>query len=685
MNKESRSRIFDEAVRIGEELLASAKTDKNGMSWKTMSIDYEKERSDPDYISWHEAEGIYTGVSGISLFFLELFKQNKNKKYLKAATEGMRWVVNQCRENPSEYYAFFTGRMGVPYVLLKLYEFTGDKDYLKKALEIAEPCEKFLESPMVVDDLINGTSGTLLGLLHLHAATGEKSLLDKADSFLRHLIDNAHRGPEGLYWDYSPKHIRGLCGFSHGAAGIGYVFLEAGRYLGNPALYQVAEEAFRYERYFFSEENYNWPDFRKGIWEPTDYADHKEAYLNGNTAFFSEPKYMNAWCHGAAGIGLARLRAYEILGDDLYSQEARIAALKTRATDILPEDITDDRMKLRSYTLCHGGGGNAEIFLEAYRVFGEEDYLAMAEKVADQAIEIKSIASYLSGFSFAGGLEDTSLFMGNAGIGYFYLKLLEPSKVPSILMPRVLSGPIDKQDLPEGSLLKSDRKEIRKRIIRKAFQRTGHLVDELLADATDKYFEQHSPNGICEEESFTNYIKNTVIPSLTGKDQALLEDVFTLESEKFYLAQAIDSSSFLNIRQVLHSERTAELLKDSDEEDLMQLALKLNPDVHIYYAGWNWNGESVADWSANLKAEKDNFPVLLKTDAHEKIIENHLSPFSYAVLEVFREAKPVQDAVLEITASFDSVNDAQKAQIKSSIIEQVQQALFAGFLITGED
>lgn len=687
MDNKTRNKIYNEAVRIGEELLSLVKRDKKGMSWETMTIDNTKEREDPEYIIWRNGESIYSGNAGIVLFFLELYKQTRNDNYLEAAVEGMRWVVHYCRENPSDNYAFFTGRMGVSYALLKMHELTHDSHYLERALDIAEPCELFLQNTNTVDDLINGTSGTLLGLLQLHAATGEAWLLEKADLFLQRLVDRSHRGPEGLYWDFSSNNIRGLCSFSHGAAGIGFVFLEAGRYLQNEALYHIAEEAFCYERFFFNEENKNWPDFRKSIWVPKDYEEHTAAYIEGNTAFFTQPGFMNAWCHGAAGIGLSRLRAYEVVKKDVYAQEAKIALYKTEETDIIPDTEQNDIKKYqRSFTLCHGCCGNAEIFLEAYRAFMDESYLALAEKVALQALEVKKNKQrYMSGFVTVNGQEDTSLFMGNAGIGYFFLKLLEPFKVPSVLLPKIESSEDTKRAVANGSILKATPVDIRKRIVQRTFRRTNLLVEKLASCQAADYFERHGSNGVSEEQSYMNFVKQELIPSLSDIEQELVADILTLECEKYRIEQNIISSSLLNIKTIIQTERTVNLLKGLGDQDILQLNLAIEPDVRILLTGWDWNPNRESGCVDNLNIEKDVYTVLLKADADVKVLEDHLSSFSYAVLVAFQKNSLVPDAVQAVISNFEPASTEQEKSIQQAVVEQVRQAILAGFLIENSE
>lgn len=683
MNKETRTQIFKEAARIGEELLSFAEYDSNGASWQSMAMNHSKNRNDLDYVTDCKLEGLYSGNAGISLFFIELYKQTQKENHLNAAVDGMRWVVQSCRDNPSDFYSFYTGRLGISYVLLQMNKLTGAQHYLDQALEIAKPCDSFLQSPAVVDDLIGGTSGTLLGLLHLHAATGEAWLLEKADLFLKHLIDRSHTGPEGLYWDFSSKNIRGLCGFSHGAAGIGFVFLEAGRYLRNETFYKIAEEAFRYERYFYSPENKNWPDFRKGIWKPEDYDEHKKAYLNGNTDFFSKPQFMNAWCHCAAGIGLSRLRAFEILRKEVYAHETRFAIEQTEISDITAFDEKEDSRRFKSFTLCHGGGGNAEIFLEAYNVFQDEAYLLLAEKVALQALEVKKNGrAYRSGFGLAGFREDTSLFMGNAGIGYFYLKFLEPFKVPSILLPKIESEPlVNVVNIVNSCMLKATHSTIKKRMVQKMFKRTNFLIEKLKGPQLLDYFESGSMIGVSEEASYMDFV-STLLPSLKDTAREVVSDILALESKKYNMGQNIISNSLLSIKASVQTEQTTELLSVLNEKGLCQLQRGLHPDVHFQITGWDWHSDRGDDWLNNVYAERQVCPVLLKVDADEKVIERHLSTFSYSVLSAFLKKKFVKDVVEEVFSSFGEVSDEDEKVIKQSIFEQIEQALVAGLLVT---
>lgn len=673
MDSQLREQILAEVRRIGDELLSKAEHDQNGMSWKSMNLSQDR------VIDWVKGPTIYSGVSGIALFFLELYRQTQNQEYLDAAVQGMRWSEWFCRENPTDYYALFTGRMGVPLALLRMYHFTNESVYLEKALAIARSGRDFLKASGQVDDLIGGTAGALLGFLHLHAASREDWLLEAIDRFIEHLLAAAHAGKSGLYWDRSPMHISGLCGFSHGAAGIGFVFLELARYFRNEAFYWLAEQAFGYETNYFDREKKNWLDLRKGIYNDEDYRKHEKAYMEGDLDFFTTGGDMNAWCHGAAGLGLSRLRAFELLDNPQYADEARTAIEKTRTTDI---ELENPRP---GFILCHGGGGNADLFLEAYRTFKEESYLSLAETVARQALAyIEKKGVYISGFADAGKEEDTSLFMGNAGIGYFYLRVLSPSTVPSILLPRLEAEPVEPMEPVEPKVgsgyphIGISIGEIEKRVLKRYFQRTIGIGEKLLGGGLDDYFSARSrQNQQGFKESFIDFAAGA-IPQLPPEKRELMAEIFDLERQKLRMDEAVSSHSLLSIQDQVRAKEAGKW--GNGDESILALRLALAPEVEIGTSCWNWDLKSDHPWLRNTEAEPDEFYLLLKPAAMG-VMEEPLSPFSYVVLTAFEEAQLVKEAIPEVIDAFESLSPEEEKILKDKIIEQVRVALSAGILL----
>jgi lantibiotic modifying enzyme len=188
---------------------------------------------------------------------------------------------------------------------------------------------------------------------------------------------------------------------------VGFALMELFRVTGRSQYREGAEQAFNYERHWFDIEACNWPDFRD---EPGENKRTKRTL-----------RFSSAWCHGAPGIALSRLRAYEIVKDPKYKEEA-IAALQTtcRITKTWLHSGTGN------YSLCHGLSGNADILLYGWQVLGQDfvEGLATAHAVANARI---ANSMKHTGLCRGEDSEPPGLMLGLAGIGHFYLRLYNHS------------------------------------------------------------------------------------------------------------------------------------------------------------------------------------------------------------------------------------------------------------------
>src|SRR5262249_21943753 len=117
-----------------------------------------------------------------------------------------------------------------------------------------------------------------------------------------------------------------LAGFSHGNAGIAWALLELAALSGAERFRTTALDALAYERSLFSPQQLNWPDLRAP--EPV--------VRNGGSDVPAETRraqvtFMSAWCHGAPGIGLARLQCLPHLHDAEIQAEIAAALITTVA------------------------------------------------------------------------------------------------------------------------------------------------------------------------------------------------------------------------------------------------------------------------------------------------------------------------------------------------------------------
>jgi hypothetical protein len=639
--------FLDEAISIGTRLLSKAKSQNDGIYWETISMEPDQK------IGSQVSETLYSGSAGIGLFFIELYRHTGNYVYLKTAESAFKWVIGYCNEHPNSNYAFFTGRTGVAYALLKLSQVTGNAKYRQEALRLMKNCRDFLNLPYVVDDVINGSSGTLLGLIHLHASTGEDELLSLIDVYLGKLINSAHIAGKGLYWDRSHQQISGLCGFSHGAGGIGYVFLQAGRYFSNPSLYWFAEQAFSYENGHFSKQHNNWKDLRKGAFSETEMNNFRQKYLANELDFFTQTSDMNAWCHGAAGIGLSRLSAVELLGSPVYKKDLNNAIAKTRSTDLSGESAK------RSYTLCHGVGGNADLFLNAYIATGRKDLMESAEKAGLMALEsFRKNGFYHSGFASAGTQEDQSLFMGIAGVGYFLLRLADPALTGSILSP----SPEGKAGNLSGqfSYINMEESRAREVVLNKSYRRTYLLMQE--TGELDKTAERSLLASKDPVREFGRIMK----AYLRGRKNDAAKEIFSLESTRLKMDLSEKSHALL-----YHSQKI-KLEQASEAGSLENLRLHLDTRVRLKPLKYKY---LVNDDRLQVNREKQY--VLLRNTTYG-MYEEPLSEFSHIVLSSFKKPSLVKRVMDGLVSDMDEEN---RKLVKKAVEQQIQNALAGAILV----
>jgi lantibiotic biosynthesis protein len=361
---------------------------------------------------------IYDGTGGIALFLSNLYRYTKKNEY-RETTEG---AINHALSKASELasicrFSFFTGKLGLAYISAKIGNDLDESNLIQNGLDLLNELRDNFEKEHLTD-VISGNASGIPALLGLYEVFKDENILDSAILLGEELIKTATKESYGFSWDYRANGVKSssnnLTGFSHGAAGIGYSLVELYRVTEESKFLEAAENAFAYENHWFNGEVNNWPDFRSDAKNPQ------------NKSVFT---YAIAWCHGAPGIGLSRIRAYDIIKDSKYLLDSQ-AALKTSA-EVL-EEIIGGKEPF-DFSLCHGLSGICETLLYASQVFKDSTYKSLAERVGLYGInKYESGSSWPCGINKAG--ETPTLMLGLAGIGYFYLQLIDSIKISNPLM-----------------------------------------------------------------------------------------------------------------------------------------------------------------------------------------------------------------------------------------------------------
>jgi serine/threonine protein kinase len=136
--------------------------------------------------------------------------------------------------------------------------------------------------------------------------------------------------------------------------------------------------------------------------------------INGNTT-------LSRWssAEGFPGIILVLIKAYEVLGDDIWRQIAE-AYLET-----LPE-----RPVIMNFTLANGLAGMGEMFLDAAKAFKNTKWQERANWVMQLFIHTFQLGSKQYGYWIpdTGTIHTADLFTGCSGIIHFLLRNLLPNK-----------------------------------------------------------------------------------------------------------------------------------------------------------------------------------------------------------------------------------------------------------------
>jgi len=340
-----RERLLLAARRVGDRLEELALRGEQDRSWIGLTL--------ANLHEWSLAPlglDLYDGLPGVALFLAYLGEITGESRYTTLAKAALSTVRREIERRPSSIASIggFDGGGGVAYALMHLGRLWDQPDLLTKAEAMVERILPLIEKDERFD-VIGGAAGCIASLLALYRCVPSDHTLAAAVRCGDHLLAHAQPMPRGLGWLAKGMASQPLAGFSHGAAGIAWALLELSGLTGEERFRATALAAIEYERSLFSLAEGNWPDLRE--LEVSDAA----AADNGSARFS-----MLAWCHGAPGIGLARLLCLRHLGDLQVRVEIKVALEATLA-----------RGFGGNHSLCHGDLGNLELLLAASLTLGE--------------------------------------------------------------------------------------------------------------------------------------------------------------------------------------------------------------------------------------------------------------------------------------------------------------------------
>ncbi|GIN51001.1 bacteriocin formation protein [Bacillus paralicheniformis] len=391
--------FLEQAVDIGNYLLKTkiqgVNRNKKDLTWISTVLEGNNE------VIWKISPvglDLYNGNSGIALFLAYLSYFTGEQRFKEAAEQAIVPILNDMKkfsENPTWSLGAYSGVGGNLFTTILLAELWNDSS-LHQQVEKALPGYIAMINEDTIFDYIGGATGALDILLCIFHRTGSIQAVKGAISCGKHLMKHGRvMKSGGMGW---PSVLDGsvLTGYSHGTGGTAAALSSLNYWTENKAILPYISKALEYERTFYDEKEKNW---RTPGRDTSSYA----------------------WCHGAPGILLSRLRLKENgWTDPLLDREIEVALETT-----LHKGFGNNR----SY--CHGDFGQLEILLYAKQVLQDRELDVYIESVRSQLLEI--VKQKMWNYGISRGTEAKGLMTGLAGIGMGLLKQYDSEAVPNIL------------------------------------------------------------------------------------------------------------------------------------------------------------------------------------------------------------------------------------------------------------
>jgi lantibiotic biosynthesis protein len=369
-----------------------------------------------EFLAAHAALGpdLYEGTSGVALFLAEAGVKLDDARLRATALGAIHHALAHAGRVKSEAgEGLYTGAIGIAYAAARIAALLDADHLLMHARDLVLEWRSE-ETRSEASDVMSGCAGAVTGLVAISALIDEPWILDSAVELGEELAARAEVSGAGWSWAAPGRNSDyNLCGYSHGAAGIGHAFLELFGVTGDTRFREAGERAFDYERSWFDPRSGTWPDLR-GV-----------ARQAGRDAPMPAPGC--SWCNGVAGIALSRLRATELLGSVVVRRDAALAlaACERHVSELLAATPDD-------FSLCHGAAGAADVLLYA----GREKLGQLAAQIGRQGIE-RHLGPEATPFPCGVAVGETpGLMLGFAGVGMFYLRLSDPGVGSPLLVRR---------------------------------------------------------------------------------------------------------------------------------------------------------------------------------------------------------------------------------------------------------
>lgn len=275
---------------------------------------------------------LYEGIGGIAVFLAMVLRDNWADRYQHIFELSIHKLFRhtekagqELQDMVAEHIGAYLGEGSIVFTYLLLYEITKEKSFLTWAQRHAELVERLSETETSMDCL-SGLSGAIMVFTRLYKATGKKGYLETAVRMGEQMWAECKAMEPGAGWCLL-KETMPLAGLAHGNSGLLLAFGYLLELTHSKSYEERIEKLLLYEDSLF--EKGNWKDLR-----------HPDGVRLCN----------NAWCHGAAGILLARQKLKQ---GKLWRMSEGLERDVEHCKQIFLEDKEPGEL-----CLCHGIAGN---------------------------------------------------------------------------------------------------------------------------------------------------------------------------------------------------------------------------------------------------------------------------------------------------------------------------------------
>ena len=363
---------------------------------------------------------VYDGTAGISLFLAQVAKRTRDPIVTRTAIGAAQHAVQQHQDCPATVaLSFYTGHIGIGYAAVQVGQLLGHPDLVTRGRDLILATLNRDHPTTCLLDVMLGTAASIPALIAIQDVLGATTIKEPLLAWGTRILLAADDTAFGLSWDTSSEMKTNagdvdwldadhpnLLGYAHGASGIGLALIELGVAFDRADFIRAGKRAFAYEDSWFDQVHQVWPDLR---------------YHNDPTA---KQITCVAWCHGAVGIGLARLRADALLMDNAFS--AQIDTAKDAVIRALGDRLKPDT----NMCLCHGVMGDMDLII----ALGQSH--RTAKLITDCATLVRTeFLDQDRPLPYGGGDSHCppGLMLGLAGTGYGLLRLLKENRPASLL------------------------------------------------------------------------------------------------------------------------------------------------------------------------------------------------------------------------------------------------------------